>query len=211
MYYFCCNHKFNQMKTKHFFIISLFTGIFSCAQNKLFPQSFFDKKLAQEMLAFGKSTIEGRADTKQKNTYGLNSDANAKHYAPQGTVVTLFPMTPYFEEFLKLRRQKENKKTIVYLSEDAFKFRLETKTDEYGRFKFEKMKPGKYYIECMVAFAAVGGYTQQTGVTTTYNGYGNAIASSPYYEKFFYNYDSANRESKIVEIKEDGQLLEIKL
>ncbi|MDQ0592313.1 hypothetical protein QFZ37_000682 [Chryseobacterium ginsenosidimutans] len=199
------------MKTKIIFTLFLLSGAFSYAQNKLFPQSFFDKKLAQEMLALGTSTIEGRADTKQKNTYGLNSDANAKHYAPQGSVVTLFPMTPYFEEFLKLRRQKENKKTIVYLSEEAFKYRLETKTDEYGRFKFEKLKPGKYYIECMVAFTAVGGYTQQTGVTTTYNGYGNAIASSPYYEKFFYNYDSANRETKIVEIKSEGELLEIKL
>lgn len=199
------------MKTKIIFTLFLLSGIFSYAQNKLFPQSFFDKKIAQEMLTVGTSTIEGRADTKQKNTYGLNSEANAKHYAPQGTVVTLFPMTPYFEEFLKLRRQKENKKTKVYLSEEAFKYRLETTTDEYGRFKFEKLRPGKYYIECIVAFAAMGGYTQQTGVTTTYNGYGNAIASSPYYEKFFYNYDSANRETKIVEIKSEGELLEIKL
>lgn len=163
------------------------------------------------MLAFGTSTIEGRADAKQKNTYDLNAAANAKHYAPKGSIVTLFPITPYFEEFLKLRRQKENKKTSVYLSEDAFKYRLETTTDEYGRFKFEKLKPGKYYIECMVSFAATGAYTEQTGTSTTYNANGQALATSPIYDKYFYNYDTTNRESKIVEIKEDGQLLEIKL
>lgn len=163
------------------------------------------------MLAIGSSTIEGRADTKQKNTYGLNAEANAKHYAPKGTVVTLFPITPYFEEFLKLRKQKENKKNTVYLSEEAFKYRLETTTDENGRFKFEKLKPGKYYIECMVTFDATGAYTEKTGTSTTYNANGQALSTSPIYDKFFYNYDSANRETKIVEIKEEGQVLEIKL
>jgi hypothetical protein len=29
------------------------------AQNTYYPQAFFDKKLARDMLAFGNSTIEG--------------------------------------------------------------------------------------------------------------------------------------------------------
>lgn len=199
------------MKKQHFIILFLFLGISSYAQNKLFPQSFFDKKLAEEMLGFGTSTIEGVASTKQKTVYGYKAPLAKKQYAPKGTVVTLFPLTPYFEEFLKLRRRKENKKNTVYLSEEAFKYRVEKTTDEYGRFSFIKMKPGKYYIECIVNFTAKGSYRQQTATNTAYNAYGQVLYSSPVYETFIYNYDAANRESKIVEIKSDGEMLEIKL
>lgn len=199
------------MKTPLFTIFFLSFGIFSFAQNKIFPQSFFDKKQAEKMLALGKSTIEGVASTKQKTVYGYKAPLAKKQLASAGTLVTLYPLTTYFEEFIKLRKQKENKKTVVYISDEAYKFRLETTTDEHGRFKFEKLKPGKYFIESIVPFVATYTYQQQTGTTTTYNGYGAAIASSPYYETFRSNYDSSNRETQIVEIKSDGELLEIKL
>lgn len=199
------------MKKHHFFLLFLLSGIFSNAQNKLFPQSFFDKKLAQEMLAIGTSNIEGVASTKQKTVYGYKAPLAKKQLAPEGTLVTLYPLTPYFEEFIKLRKQKENKKTSVYISDEAYKYRIETKTDAYGRFKFEKLKPGKYFIESILPYVGTYTYQQQTGTTTTYNGYGAAIASSPYYETFRSNYDASNRETKIVEIKSDGELLEIKL
>ena len=195
-----------------FVLICMTTGIFSLAQNNvIYPKTIFDKDLAQSMLAFGTSTITGVASTKQKNTYGLNAQANAKHYAPKGTVVTLFPFTPYFEEFYKLRRAKESRKNAIYLSEEAFKYRIETTTDENGRFRFDKIKPGKYYIECMVSFDAVGANVEQTGTSTTYNVYGQALSTSPIYNKFFYNYNTSNRENKIVVIKDDGQVLDIKL
>lgn len=193
------------MKTKYFL---LFLILVSCSleaqQTTLFPQSFFDAKLAQDMLTKGTSSIEGEASTKQF------LDAK-KQFAPEGTLVTLYPMTPYFEDFLKLRKKKENKNTAVYISDEASKYRLEAKTDAYGRFIFNKMKPGKYYIECIVPFEATYEYSQQTGITTTYNGYGQAIANDPYYEKFLGRYNANNRETKIVEIKEEGQVLEVKV
>lgn len=191
---------------KKIFLLCVLTLSFTAtfAQKIYYPQGFFDKKQAQDMLAYGKSTIEGVASTKQYTD-------SKKQLAPEGTLVTLYPLTPYFEEFIKLRKQKENKKTSVYISDEAYKFRIEAKTDAYGRFKFEKLKPGKYYIECIVPYIASYTYEQQTGITTTYNGYGAAIATSPYYEKFLGSYDASNRETKIVEIKKDGELLEIKV
>lgn len=202
----------NNMKTQLFLIISLFTGIFSFAQkNTFYPQTFFDKKQAQEMISYGKSTIEGVASTKQKNAYGFKAPLAKKQYAREGTVVMLFPCTEYFNEWYKLRSKKENKKTQILMSEDAFKYRIEATTDAYGRFKFEKMKPGKYYLEAIVDFTATSSYRQQTATETGYNAYGQALYSTPVYSTFFYNYNSANRENKFVEIKEDGQLLEIKL
>lgn len=182
------------------------------AQKTYYPQGFFDKKQAQDMLAFGKSTIEGVASTRQKGfTLTVNDKVNKKQFAPEGTLVTLYPLTAYFEEFIKLRKQKENKKTSVYISDEAYKFRLEAKTDAYGRFKFEKLKPRKYFLESIIPYVGTSYYSQQTGTTTTYNGYGAAIATSPYYENFRSNYDASNRETKIVEIKSDGELIEIKL
>ncbi|UIR57114.1 hypothetical protein LZQ00_04700 [Sphingobacterium sp. SRCM116780] len=188
-----------------FLFIFLLLGASAYAQNNTYmPQVFFDKQQAQDMLAIGTSTIEGVAYTRQYTD-------SKKQNAPEGTLVTLYPLTPYFEEFLKLRTQKESKTNKVYLSEEAFKYRIEVKTDSYGRFKFEKLKPGKYYIESIVPYIGVGHYSEQTGTTTTYNGYGTAIASAPYYERFSYNFDAASRETKIVEIKNDGEFLDIKL
>lgn len=208
---FVVNTNLNMMKTQHFFILFLLLGIFSNAQNKLFPQAFFDKKQAEQMLALGTATIEGEASTKQKTGYGFKGPLAKKQVAPDGTLVTLYPLTPYFEEFIKLRKQKENKKTVVYISDEAYKYRLETKTDAYGRFKFEKLKPGKYFLESIVPLVATYTYQQQTGNLNTYNSGGYVIASTPYYESFRGSYDTTSRETKIVEVKSEGEVLEIKL
>jgi hypothetical protein len=190
-------------------MVSAFT--FSKAQNTYYPQAFFDKKLAQDMIGYGKSTLEGVASTKQKNNWGIKPLLAEKHYAPKGTVVMLFPVTPYFDEFYKMRKKYENKKTTVYMSEEAFKYRIEALTDDYGRFKFEKLKPGKYYLETIVNFTATASYQKQTGQSDAYNAYGGYLYSTPIYQTFFYGYSSGNRESKFVEIKQDGELKEINL
>lgn len=199
------------MKKLFILLISMMAFAYSNAQNTYYPQAFFDKKLARDMLGFGNSTIEGVASTKQKNNWGIKPLLGQKHYAPKGTVVMLFPVTPYFEEFYSMRKKYENKKTTVYMSEEAFKYRVEALTDDHGRFKFEKLKPGKYYLETIVNFTATASYQQQTGTTNTFNGYGNYLYSTPIYSTFFYGYDAANRESKFVEIKADGELKEINL
>lgn len=199
------------MKKLFMLLVFVMAFVSSNAQNTYYPQAFFDKKLARDMLGFGNSTIEGVASTKQKNNWGIKPLLGQKHYAPKGTVVMLFPVTPYFEEFYSMRKKYENKKTTVYMSEEAFKYRVEALTDDRGRFKFEKLKPGKYYLETIVNFTATASYQQQTGTTNTFNGYGNYLYSTPIYSTFFYGYDAANRESKFVEIKADGELKEINL
>ncbi|WP_300688509.1 hypothetical protein [Chryseobacterium sp.] len=199
------------MKKLFILFILMIAFMHSKAQNTYYPQAFFDKKLARDMLGFGNSTIEGVASTKQKTSLGIKPLLGEKHYAKQGTVVMLFPVTPYFEEFYDMRRKYENKKTTVYMSEDAFKYRVEALTDDHGRFKFEKLKPGKYYLETIINFTASASYQKQIGTTDTYNGMGGYMYSAPIYNTFFYGYSAANRESKFVEIKQDGELKEIKL
>lgn len=176
-----------------------------------FPQIFFDKNEATKMLAEGKSTIEGVAFTKQKNMYGFKPLLGEKHYARAGTVIKLFPCTTYFDEWYKLRNKYENKNTSVFMSQVAFEYRIEAKTDEYGRFKFINLKPGKYYLETIIDFSAVGSYSEQVGNTNYYNGYGAYMGSSPIYQSYYYNYTVENREYEFVEIARDGELIEIKL
>jgi hypothetical protein len=102
------------------------------------------------------------------------------------------------------------KRQYIILDE-AFKYRLGALTDDCGRCKFERMCLGKYYIETKVNFTATANNKKQTGSTDYYNGFGSYLYSSSIYETFFYNYDAMNRENKFVEVKKDGQVLEIKL
>lgn len=185
-------------------------------KDSYFPQVFFDKKQAEAQLGAGKSTIEGVAFTREKRSIPLTMGAvkvktGKKHMARPNTVVMLFPVTEYFTEFYNLRKKLESKTKQVLMSNEAFAVRREAYTDDYGRFRFENLKVGKYYLETIVDFTAVGSYKQQTGTSTAYNVYGTPLYSTPIYETFFYDYEAAHRESKFVEVKKDGQVIEIKL
>ena len=185
-------------------------------KDSYFPQVFFDKKQAEAQLGYGKSTIEGVAFTREKRSIPLTMGAvkvktGKKHMARPNTVVMLFPVKEYFIEFYNLRKKLESKTKQVLMSNEAFAVRREAYTDDYGRFRFENLKVGKYYLETIVDFTAVGSYKQQTGTSTAYNVYGTPLYSTPIYETFFYDYEAAHRESKFVEVKKDGQVIEIKL
>ena len=185
-------------------------------KDSYFPQVFFDKKQAEAQLGYGKSTIEGVAFTREKRTIpftmrAVKEKTGKKHMARPNTVVMLFPVTEYFTEFYNLRKKLESKTKQVLMSNEAFAVRREAYTDDYGRFRFENLKVGKYYLETIVDFTAVGSYKQQTGTSTAYNVYGTPLYSTPIYETFFYDYEAAHRESKFVEVKKDGQVIEIKL
>ena len=185
-------------------------------KDSYFPQVFFDKKQAEAQLGAGKSTIEGVAFTREKRTIPFTMGAvkvktGKKHMARPNTVVMLFSVTEYFTEFYNLRKKLESKTKQVLMSNEAFAVRREAYTDDYGRFRFENLKVGKYYLETIVDFTAVGSYKQQTGTSTAYNAYGTPLYSTPIYETFFYDYEAAHRESKFVEVKKDGQVIEIKL
>lgn len=182
----------------------------------IFLRYFLTKKQAESQLGAGKSTIEGVAFTREKRTIPFTMGAvkvktGKKHMARPNTVVMLFPVTEYFTEFYNLRKKLESKTKQVLMSNEAFAVRREAYTDDYGRFRFENLKVGKYYLETIVDFTAVGSYKQQTGTSTAYNVYGTPLYSTPIYETFFYDYEAAHRESKFVEVKKDGQVIEIKL
>jgi hypothetical protein len=200
------------MKAVKIWTIFLLVFNFLCASAQdayYFPQVFFNKKVADSMLTKGTSTIEGIAYTRAK----ANSSIlwKQKQYAGSGVVITLIPCTEYFNTWYNLKKQYNSNSTSIFMSAEAFSYHLETTTDSYSRFKFENMRPGKYYLEAVIPYTTKVNYKQQTGSTDYFNGYGGYMGSSPTYGSFFYYSQNTNRESTFVEITREGQLAEVKL
>lgn len=192
---------------KVFFTLVFFFVVLNIKAQKAeyYPQVAFDSIEAKNMLANGKASVEGIAFTKTRSSFGHRAPLGAKIYA-KNVEVNLFPVTKYFEEWYQLRKKKENSKTSVYMSNTATSYRLVTKTDDYGRFKFENLKPGKYFIQSFASYTMSGTRAVYTG--TGYNNYGG---QTNYYQNQSYSNSYSDRIEEFVEITRDGQSLEIKL
>ncbi len=171
----------------------------------LYPEIKFDLNEYKNAVAFGTSSIKGVLFTKEKNSLGIKPLLGAKTFG-QSLTVTIFPVTSYFQAWYDLRENKENKRTLVYMSEEAFKYRMVTTTDDYGRFLFEKLKPGKYFLQAFMDVnfehsrqVVVGTANNQYGGTTTYLGNENYLKQQ------------SERLEKFVEIDTDGEIVEVKL
>lgn len=170
-----------------------------------YPEVVFDSLQAKKMLAKGGATIKGVAFTKAKNNMGFKS--GARIYANQIKVV-LLPVTPYFEAWYELRKDKENlrKRRYVYLSNDAYRYRLEAITNSDGEFTFPDMLPGKYFLQGFLGWTHNGYYNEYTG--TGYNSYGG---QTNYYQQKAYSVDHEDRIEEFVEVKANGEIVKVKL
>jgi hypothetical protein len=171
----------------------------------IYPEMKFDAKEAEKSLESGNSSIKGVLFTKEKTRLGIKPVFGVKIFGANINV-TLFPVTTYFENWYELRRKKENKRTNVSMSEEAFAKKIIVKTDDYGRFLFEKMKPGKYFLQAVMNTeydyyntVNVGAEQNSSGGTTIYT------------EKQYFTINQDERIEKFVEIKENGEIVEIKL
>lgn len=171
---------------------------------RLMAKAPFDTVFAKSALAKGTGSIKGVAFMRTKNGYGMK--VGKPIYAAQSKVL-LFPVTPYLLEFLELKKKENPKKLkFAYLSNQAWYYRLEAITNSNGEFTFPDMKPGKYYLECLLSYSTSHSYDRYTG--TGYNNYGG---STNYYTREYYNRGHNELLSKFVDITEEGQTLEIKL
>ena len=205
-------------------MVALSLNFFAQSQKKevLPTKTQFDAKHTKDLLALGTATIEGIAVAREytdansrKNVLNAIVGADVtgtKHYAPEGTIVMLFPVTDYFKEYLKLReRYKQSRKFTPVLSPEAFAHRLEAKVGRNGAFTFNQMKPGKYYMETYFQYVGTGLAHEQVGRTDYYNGWGAYTGSSPIMQGYNYNYLDAKVETAMVTIKKDGEVLKVKL
>ncbi|NML21213.1 tetratricopeptide repeat protein [Pseudoflavitalea sp. G-6-1-2] len=165
----------------------------------IFPGSTFDASEARAALERGSSTIRGRACTK----------VDGRIFDAQGVKVVLFPVTAYLEEWYDLRRKKEGRKTNVYMSTEANQYRIETSCDYDGRFAFEGLKPGRYFIQIIHNFNQMKTARIYTGSDTYWNG--PVRTTTNYYYDQNYVVARSKRLEKWVEIKEDGDTKKVTL
>lgn len=196
------------MKRLAMLFVMALTVIASNAQKKdkqiIYPEVYFDTLQAKTMLALGTATIEGRAFTKPRTNLGFKAPLGEKIYAYNATVV-LIPVTPYFDAWYDLRKKRAGKKTIVYMSDEAYRYRLETKTDREGRFSFKKMKPGKYFLQVFVNYDT--NYTKNVYTGSGYSNYGR----TDYYTPQSYSVGHSERVEEYVEVKEGQDVVKVKL
>lgn len=148
-------------------ILLLLTHLVGCQRTVVKPVNTFDATATQYALAKGNSTITGQAFAK---TVGGDIKLAA------GNKIMLLPLTPYLEELLKLKANK-GALTDIDANPDVINYKRETIADASGRFKFENLKTGKYYLETDISWGVpnvqcvknLGCYntTQTTGGTLT--------------------------------------------
>ena len=170
----------------------------------LFPDYPFDVKLARTALTEGATTIEGVVFTKPKTKLGYSAPLAERIYG-RNVLVTLIPVTPYFEQWYDMRKHKENKLTSVFMSDTAFKYRLTTTSDDYGRFKFTRMKPGKYFLQAFLDWGETKSYKENVGSGET--GYGTVN----YYQWKNYTQNHQDRLEKFVEVAPNETSVSVKL
>ncbi|GAA0526618.1 carboxypeptidase-like regulatory domain-containing protein [Chitinophaga japonensis] len=173
---------------------------------RLMPKTPFDTISAKQALMKGKATIKGVAFTKPKTAFGYKAPLEKRIYANKIKVI-LFPYSPYWEEYLGLKKKVNPKKLkFAFIHPDAWKYRLEAITNSDGEFTFPNMKPGKYYIEGVLNWSSGAYYDQYTG-----SGYGSYGNTTNYYERKYYNVGHADLLQKIVEVTAEDEVVKIKL
>lgn len=185
------------------FSLSLHAGFLSNVGMKkvYYPQVYLDKEEAKKQLQPGSSSIRGVA-------FYADPMGTGTYYA-KNTTVMLIPYTEYFHEWMSLNKKFLNTEHEVYLNPDAVSINRLMTTDQYGNFYFDRLKPGKYYLEAIVNYRSSSVGSTQTG-TAFAAGPGYAYAT-PIYQYYTYMYDAQKKAMQVVEIEKNGESVNVKL
>ena len=114
------------------------------SERRIMPKGIFDAQAAKEALGKGSATITGTAELK---SYGYGR-------IPGSYIdVILFPNTPYFQEWAKLKKQENvSKGEIVGMDSLAFEHRLYCHTNKNGDFTFQDLKSGTYILYAIITW-----------------------------------------------------------
>ena len=120
----------------------------------------FDPALAAFVNQRGKATIEGHAFLRKKN---------GKVVYAAGEVVRLVPVTPYSQD--RFRKIYGNRKFALALTasrpepaDPAYEtFTRQTKAESNGRFSFQNVGPGRYYVSTQLTYSDSSRYFQDGG------------------------------------------------
>lgn len=166
----------------------------------VFPATPFNEAETAILMEPGTATIKGIASLKKKGK--LN-------FSRKGSAILLFPATPYFMEFIELKKKFNSNKKMATMSNEAFTYRIQGRyLDAQGGFEFSNLKPGKYCVITWIEFEKTKNITLRTGTRTYYNAWtGNEVGSDPIYSDYTYGYKSEDEVIGFVEVKNNGEVV----
>ncbi len=114
------------------------------------PKADFDIKVATEMLNSGNAEISGTAYYEGKSPLGLK--IGDKWFAKPGSIIYLYPLTTYIEEYLELKSKNKEGKRLATISSLANCYRIESKVfNNRGEFIIPNLSVGRYYLETEIS------------------------------------------------------------
>lgn len=179
------------------------------------PTTPFDPTLADAAMAPGNSSVRGILFHKIGAQCGRGFLLKPKP-ADQGIAISLFPVTPHLTDYIQLleahryKRLYSPKSTPKILAYDPRlpQYSLAAKTDEYGRFEFHRLRPGRYWL---TADASIKCYFEQpvmTGSSDVVDGYGVA-ARVDHYETETRYWETLLNYHGFIEVTSDGDVVKL--
>jgi tetratricopeptide (TPR) repeat protein len=155
----------------------------------MYPRGIFDIQAGKNAFARGNGSIEGIVCTNLRT--GV--------YRASGSIVSLYPVTPYVEEWHKLREEKEGDGLGVFMSWEANYYRRDVTANEEGRFHFYDLKPGRYFIQTFHDFS-----TRHSA-----NVFVGSDEDTDYYQTEDWTQRHSKRIEKFVDVKADGSVVKV--
>lgn len=131
----------------------------------------FDEKTTRAAMEPGDATLEGvlfsRANARGYDALLFD---NANPILPaRKRKVTLYPLTPYAVELINLNKQQRQSKSLpkreVRGDKGFYAHSRVVETDNYGRFSFSRLKPGRYFLSAESELQGEQNVDVETGYT----------------------------------------------
>jgi hypothetical protein len=164
------------------------------------PKTAFNLSDTLKQLDFGTCTLKGQ----------IFVDDHGQHYATQGQLVMLVPLTPYLEEYLELCKEHGRQRVAVDPGMATCGI-LSRILSPQGHFLFPGVKPGKYLVSAKVSWLGSGSRRVESGSREVYNGLGQYLWSTPIYKTEQFNYTDIKSVTSLVEFTAEGQTINLQL
>lgn len=179
------------------------------------PSIPFDPSLAADALSRGHGRVRGvlfhKIGTECKR--GLVLPAKP---AGEGITISLFPVTPYLTDYVDLLEEHRYKRLhsprakpkILAYDPRLAQYALSANTDQFGRFEFEGLRPGRYWLNADASIKCYFDQPVKTGTSEVRDGYYvlgqvDHYTSERRYWETFLNYRA------FIEVGADGSVVEL--
>ncbi len=191
-------------------VISLWVAPVSAqpSANYVFPEAHFDEAaVAQQLAPGGPTTLRGKV-VRTRGRAIFKREAQA---AAVGTEIVLWPYTPYFEEFLALRKKHKDGRKRVVLSPEAFSYRIVARvTGEGGTFEIPGLRPGKYYMEHRLHYTGFNVRDVPVGTQTIFSNHGIVGQHTVYAQERYY-FPTSQLSSAIITINPGDTIVQAQI